>query len=102
VIDVIEQNRDQIASPCRKYGIKRLDLFGSAAAGKFERGRSDVDFCFEFEDSDTPSLADRFFEFQRELEGLLGAPVELVSARDATNPFFLQVANRHRLTLYAA
>jgi len=33
---------------------------------------------------------------------LLGIKVDLVSAPDATNPYFLQVANRHRLTLYAA
>jgi uncharacterized protein len=102
VISLIEERREQIAALCRKYGIRRLDLFGSAAAGDFETGKSDVDFFYEFDDRDSRSLADRFFDFQKGLEELLGSKVDLISARDASNPFFLQVANRHRLTLYAA
>ena len=47
-------------------------------------------------------LADRFFGFKEELEQLLKARVDLVSALDVTNPYFLQVANRYRQTLYAA
>jgi len=47
-------------------------------------------------------LADRFFGLKEDLERLLAAQVDLVSAADVTNPYFLQVANRHRQTLYAA
>lgn len=102
MIDLIEHHRTQIIALCQKYGISRLDLFGSAAAGNFDLGRSDIDFFYEFDGSDNSALADRFFGFQRDLEQLLGVKVELVSALDATNPYFLQVANRNRLTLYAA
>ena len=102
VIGIIENNRAGIAGLCRKYGIKKLEVFGSAAAGTFQRGQSDVDFFYEFDNSNTASLADRFFGFQSDLEELLGTQVDLVSSPDATNPYFLQVANRHRLTLYAA
>jgi uncharacterized protein len=96
------KNRPRIAELCRKYGIKKLELFGSAASGDFDRGRSDVDFFYELENADSGSLADRFFDFQSDLEKLLATKVDLVSSPDATNPYFLQVANRHRLTLYAA
>jgi hypothetical protein len=37
-----------------------------------------------------------------QLEALLGFKVDLVSAKHAKNPYFLEEANRHRQTLYAA
>jgi hypothetical protein len=102
MVDLIEQRRGQIAQICRKYRVKRLELFGSAARGDFDNSRSDVDFFYEFDPDDNADLADRFFAMKEELECLLGVKVDLVSARDVTNPYFLQVANRHRLALYAA
>jgi predicted nucleotidyltransferase len=101
---LIEQHRGEIESLCRKYGVKRLELFGSAARGDFDHATSDVDFFYEFDPSvaATAGLADRFFGLQEALRNLLGVDVDLISATDATNPYFLQVANRHRVTLYAA
>ena len=42
---------DAIASLCRAYGVKRLHVFGSAATGSFEPGRSDVDLLVDFVES---------------------------------------------------
>jgi uncharacterized protein len=102
MIDLIEQHRGEITELCRKYGVKRLDLFGSAASGTFDARSSDVDFFYEFERDDFSGIADRFFGLIEDLERVLGRKVDLVSAKDVTNPYFLQVANRHRITLYAA
>jgi predicted nucleotidyltransferase len=102
MLELIEQHREQIAGLCRRYGVTRLELFGSAASGSFDPDRSDIDFFYEFDSKDTVRLADRFFGFKDDLEKLLASKVDLVSARDAINPYFLQVANRHRLPLYAA
>src|SRR4051794_15696573 len=102
MIEVIDKHRGEIESLCRKHGLKRLDLFGSAARGDFDPSRSDFDFFFEFLSDDWKGSADRFFGLQEDLEKLLNAKVELISAKDATNPYFLQVANRNRITLYAA
>jgi predicted nucleotidyltransferase len=99
---MIEHHRSEITALCRRYGVLRLDIFGSAVRGNFDSRTSDVDFFYEFDPSDQSRLADRFFEFQRKLEELLGVKVDLVSANDATNPYFLKVANQHRLNLYAA
>ncbi len=82
--------------------MKRLDLFGSASAGDFNPAESDIDFFYEFDPADVTDLADRFFGLKEDLERLLGFEVDLVSAQEATNRYFLQVANRHRQTLYAA
>lgn len=102
MIPLIEQHRPEIADLCRLYGIKRLELFGSAASGDFDSTCSDVDFFYELDPAVADDLADRFFAFKERLESLLQRKVDLVSSRHATNPYFLQEANRYRRTLYAA
>jgi predicted nucleotidyltransferase len=103
MLDLIERNRDRIAALCRRHGVRRLDLFGSAArGGDFDPATSDVDFLYEFDPADRSNIADRFFALLDDLEATLGRPVDLVSAKDVINPCFLEVANRHRLNLYAA
>ena len=101
MIELIEQHRGEIAELCRRYGIKRLEVFGSASSGEFDPATSDVDFFYEF-NSDPTDLADRFFDLQRDLENLLGKKVDLVSSKDVRNPYFLEEANQHRQILYAA
>ena len=101
MIQLLEHNRQAIAALCRKYGVLKLEVFGSAARGDFDPAQSDVDFFFEF-DPDPTAIADRFFGLAEDLERLLGRKVDLVSSQDVRNPYFLQVANQHRVTLYAA
>jgi len=77
----IEDHREQIAELCRRYGVHRLEIFGSAARGEeFEPGRSDIDFLIEFNEGQYPSF-DEYFALQGELSKLLGHRVEL-AARD--------------------
>jgi predicted nucleotidyltransferase len=97
----IEERLEQIAVLCRRFDVKRLELFGSAARGDFNPESSDVDLFIEFLDYDAPSIADQWFGFQEEMERLLGFPVDLTSARSTSNRYFLQVANRDRLAIYA-
>jgi uncharacterized protein len=98
---IVHRHREEITSLCRRYGLRRLELFGSAARADFDAARSDVDFLFEF-DADPEALSDRFFGLLEDLERLLGRPVHLVSTQDIRNPYFLQVVNQDRVTLYAA
>jgi predicted nucleotidyltransferase len=100
MIELIQNHRPEIEALCRKYRVKKLELFGSAASGEFDATTSDVDFFYEF--GDTLDIANRFFRLNEDLEKLLGVKVDLVSSRHTKNPYFLQVANRHRYTLYAA
>jgi uncharacterized protein len=102
MVHLIEQNRRQITAVCEKHGVKRLELFGSAAHGEFNPVSSDLDFLVEFLAYDTPTIADQWFGLQEDLQKLLGRPVDLTSLRTAKNPYFLQTANRQKVTLYAA
>jgi predicted nucleotidyltransferase len=102
MLDLLEQNRDAIRKLCQECRVRRLEVFGSAARGDFDPARSDIDLFYEFDPNDNKDLADRFFTLQQGLEKVLGRQVELVSLADATNPYFLRVAMRDCLQLYAA
>lgn len=101
---LIEQHREQIVALCKRYGITRLDVFGSAARGDdFDPATSDADFFYEM-DFSTPSLVDDYFDFRESLMQLLGREVDLVSIRQSSRrkPQFFAHASRHRVQLYAA
>jgi uncharacterized protein len=102
MIALVEQNRAAIEALCRKHAVKRLELFGSGARGTFDPSRSDLDFFVEFVDYSDSRIADQWFGLQEDLQKLFGVSVELVSLRTARNPYFLETANEHKVTLYAA
>lgn len=68
--------REQVAELCRRSGIRRLTVFGSALRQDFGAD-SDVDLVVEFEPGLRVGL--RFFDVKREFESLLGRPVDLLS-----------------------
>lgn len=78
----IAEKREALAALCRRYGVARLEVFGSAARGSdFDPERSDFDFLVEFEQrGDLPAL-EQFFGFAEALEKLLGRPVDLVERK---------------------
>jgi predicted nucleotidyltransferase len=90
----------ELAVLCRRFGVRRLDLFGSAATGAFDPGSSDVDMLVEFDDEPT-RLFDRYFGLKESLEALYGRPVDLVSAGSLRNPFFIAAVNETRQLMYA-
>jgi len=47
--EIVERNLPALTELCRRFGVRRLDLFGSAATGHFDPARSDLDFLVEFE-----------------------------------------------------
>lgn len=77
---IIEAKKPEILDLCRKYGVVRLDLFGSATGPNRDPERSDFDFVIEFADYG-PGIATRFFDFGDDLEALLGGKVDFVSER---------------------
>lgn len=94
--------RPAIAALCRQHGVRRLEIFGSAARGDFDPVTSDVDFLVEFEDRGWEGSSDRYFGLLFGLEDLLGRKVDLVERSAVRNPHFLPVAERHRELIYDA
>ncbi|MBI4383077.1 MAG: nucleotidyltransferase family protein [Nitrospinae bacterium] len=76
IIQKIEVNRDSI----RRFGVRKLGLFGSHARGQGTR-KSDLDFIVEF---DVKSF-DAYMDLKFYLEKLFKRPVDLVLS-DAIKP----------------
>ncbi len=64
---------------CRRYGVAELSLFGSAVRDDF-RPDSDIDLLVTFHPEAKIGLLE-FAGLQRELEEVIGRPVDLVSKR---------------------
>jgi predicted nucleotidyltransferase len=97
---LIEQQRDAIRALCQQYGVRRLDLFGSAATGAFDEETSDLDFVATFADTRSPGYADRYLGFAEALEGLFGRPVDVITERSIRNPYFRQTVEASRQPVY--
>lgn len=75
--DIVER-RSELKALCRRYGVARLEVFGSAARGvDFDPDHSDVDFLVTFTMSSRNDLA-AFADFKEALEALLGRTVHLI------------------------
>jgi predicted nucleotidyltransferase len=97
---LIEEHRDAIRALCQQYGVRRLDLFGSAATGAFDSATSDLDFVAEFADTRSPGYADRYLGFAEALERLFGWPVDVITERSIRNPYFRQSVEASRQPIY--
>lgn len=101
MIPDIDQRRPELEALCRRFGVRRLEVFGSAAAGTFREEIGDLDFLVEFQRPTGPGYADRYFGLLEALEALFGRPVDLVAASAIRNPYFRESVDKTRALLYA-
>ena len=83
----IRAHAAELSAVCRRHGVRRLELFGSAATDRKVIG--DLDFLVEFEKLNPSAYADAYFGLLEDLERLFGRPVDLVMASALTNPYLL-------------
>ena len=101
MIAALTSMRAEISELCRRFGVRRLDVVGSAARGDdFDPDRSDADFLVEFIRS-PPSLSE-FLALRDALADALGRPVDLVMDGAVRNPYVQRTMNRSRETVYGA
>lgn len=98
----IAQHSEQLRDLCRRFHVRRLDVFGSAARADFDPARSDLDFLVEFEVLQPGPYVDAFFGLKEGLEQLFGRSVDLVSAASIHNSYFRESVERTKALLYAA
>ncbi len=93
-------HHDEIVKLCRAHGGERLEVFGSAADGRFDPARSDFDFIARFAIRPGDSLARRYLGFIGALEALLGRSVDVMPDEPIENPYFRRAVDASRRTLY--
>lgn len=100
MVDLITDNLEAIAALCEKHGVRKLEVFGSAANGAFDPETSDVDFVIEFLDYG-PLIVDRFFGFAEDVETLLGRSADFIFGNQPIkNPYLRASVNKTRVTIY--
>lgn len=100
---LIENSRPQIAALCRKYGVGRLDVFGSLLRDDFDvQGRSDVDVVVEFDPDFPGSPVRRYFDLKREMESLFGRTVDVVEIHALPESRLKRIIERSKVPVYAA
>ena len=102
MLPMIQAKRAELDTLCRRFHVKRMELFGSAACGGFDPAKSNPDFLVEFEALPPAQYADAYFSLKDALEALFGQPVDLVTAPSVVNPYFRQSIEATYLPLYAA
>jgi predicted nucleotidyltransferase len=102
MISDVEAHREEIGELCRRYGVERLEVFGSAATEEFDEESSDVDFVVLFSDDvrRAPGYADAYLDLAWDLEDLLGRDVDLVTERSIQNPYFRRSVDSSREVVY--
>lgn len=87
------------ADLCRRYGVRRLGIFGSVARGE-DRVDSDIDFLAEFESPSPDRMADRYFGFIEEASQRFGRPVQVLTPRMVRNPFLKRSMERDLMIVH--
>ena len=96
-----ELDRKALGIVCRKYGVKKMSLFGSAARGEL-RPDSDVDLLVEFKRSSKTGLFE-LVHMQDELSPLFGKRVIQIAERGILkNPYRRETILPDLRTLYEA
>ncbi len=91
---------EQITTLCQRWKITEFALFGSILRDDF-RPDSDIDVLVTFAPNDGWSLFD-LMNLQRELESIVGRPIDLLEKRDLKNPFRRSEILRTHQVIYAA
>jgi hypothetical protein len=98
---LLEKNLPAIRILCARHDVESLHAFGSIIRDDF-RPDSDIDLIVDFKPRPNGNAFRRYFDLKEQLEELLGQPVDLITARSLTNPFFKQEVDQTKHPVYAA
>lgn len=99
---LVEDQKEEPIALCRKFNVRTLELFGSAARGTFDTETSDLDFLVDISAPTPGSHADSYFGLLFALEDLFSREVDLVEVGAVKNPYFLRAVEKDRTVIYAA
>jgi uncharacterized protein len=100
-MDITAEQQHAIDALCRRYRVRALRLFGSAAVGR-DRDDSDVDLMVEFVPGQAPG-AFELVDLQDALSAVFGGrPVDLAFPGILDNPFRRRAIEPQLRPLFAA
>ena len=96
---LLSDNMDKIKSLCIAHNVKSLFAFGSVCTDRFT-DNSDVDLLISFKPMDYGDYADTYFNLAEKFEDLFRRPVDLVTDKSLSNPYFIDSVNQTKTLLY--
>jgi len=102
VTNLLTSRREALGKLCARYGVTRLEAFGSALREDFRPGESDLDLLVEFGPMPPYARVDAYFSLRDELRALLGQEIDLVMAGAVKNRYLARNIERTKKLLYAA
>jgi predicted nucleotidyltransferase len=100
MITIIDKKKDSLIALCRRFAVKRLEVFGSAASGNFDPQKSDIDFLVEFEAASPSEHAARYFGLLAALQDTFSFNIDLVEMKAVKNPYFKKGVESTKVLVY--
>ena len=101
MIESVAAKRAEVAELCRRFHVRRLDVFGSAARGVDFTDESDIDLLIEYEPEHSPSWGP-FFDLRESFAALFGREVDFVMMGAVESPYLHASIERSRELLFGA
>ena len=98
----VDEQQDEIAAACRKYGIERLFIFGSAIRDDFIPGDSDIDLLVEFGPIEVTKKFHTYLDAREAFRRIFQADVDLVMRGAVKNKVIANEIDRTKKLIYAA
>jgi uncharacterized protein len=95
----VAMRRNEIVQVCVELGVRRLEVFGSAARGGPAR---DLDFLVDLGEGPPAEYAHAYFALRERLAALFARSVDLITPPGLQNPYFRQRVEQEKILLYAA
>lgn len=96
---IINDNIDKIRTLCLNHNVKSLFAFGSVCTDKFNNS-SDIDLLISFNSMEYGDYADNYFLVADKFEKIFHRPVDLVTDKSLSNPFFIESVNQTKTLIY--
>ena len=98
MIALVENRLADLRRLCAEHNIRRLHLFGSAAAGDFT-DQCDLDFLVEFKPKAYESTW-FYIDVLLELQKMFDRQIDLLDPEALDNPFLAKTVNETKIVLY--
>jgi hypothetical protein len=81
------------------HNVRSLFAFGSVCTENFNE-KSDIDLLVSFHSMNYGDYADNYFEIADKLENLFNHPVDLITDKSLSNPYFINSVNKTKVLIY--
>ncbi|GAB1415973.1 nucleotidyltransferase domain-containing protein [Paludibacter sp.] len=96
---LLVDNIEKIKALCIAHNVKYLFAFGSVCTDRFN-DKSDIDLLISFNPMDYGDYADTYFNLAEKFENLFHRPVDLVTDKSLSNPYFIDSVNQTKTLIY--